>query len=903
MALTAGSRLGPYVIADLIGEGGMGQVYRATDTHLKRTVAIKVLPEAMARDGERLARFQREAEVLARLNHPQIAQIYGLEKSDAAIALVMELVEGLTLEERIAQGPIAVDEALPIAKQIAEALEAAHDQGIIHRDLKPANIKLRPDGSVKVLDFGLAKALDTADGIRQTADGKSISPTITSPAMTQAGMILGTAAYMSPEQAKGRAVDRRADVWAFACVMYEMLTGRRAFAGDDVAEVLAAVIKSEPDWSLLPADVSPALRLHLQRALAKDPRTRVQSVGDLRLAIEGAFDNPSAMPVQPGARATPTSARRLAWAGAGLLVGMVLTGVVLKLQPNPPPGRITRFDITPPTGLESSFSPSFSPSYGDIAISPDGSAVVYAAGNLFAGGLSIAVRRLDQLQSARLTQGLGESPFMSPDGNWVGFFSNAKLQKVPVQGGSAINICDVPGSLRGATWTEGDTIIFGHANLTGLWQVPAGGGEPAQITKAEMGESHILPEALPGNKAVLFTIWAGSHEGARIGVLDVATGTVRVLVQGGSSPKFVRSGHIVYAAGGALRAVAFDVDRVAVTSEPVAILDGVVTKPTGASNFAVAHDGTLAYVAGGSAGGDNPLVWVDRQGHQEPLTGLSRQDYQTVRVSPKGTHLATDFGQPRDVWSYDVTRGTAIRVTTEPTDDQFPIWSPDGERIVFTSNRSGRPEIYSQSLDGSGTAEKVFERPESQARLQAEGWSKDGRMLLLTDAVGGSATSSIQLDGDRRYISPPASQFIDGGASLSPDGHWIAYQSNRAGAIAVYIERFPERGSLQKVSRSGGFAARWAPDGKELYYLSLDGRSLMAVPVSTGETLNVGTERKLFDGSFRTSGPGIRPYDVMPDGKRFVMIRQDSATTESPRLIVVQHWTEELNRLVPARSR
>jgi Tol biopolymer transport system component len=338
-------------------------------------------------------------------------------------------------------------------------------------------------------------------------------------------------------------------------------------------------------------------------------------------------------------------------------------------------------------------------------------------------------------------------------------------------------------------------------------------------------------------------------------------------------------------------------------SEPVTILDGVLTKPTGASNFAVADDGTLAYVAGGFSGSDNSLVWVDRQGHQEPVTGLSRQNYQIVRVSPKGTHLVTDFGQPRDVWSYDITRGTAVRVTTDPSDDQFATWSPDGERLVFTSNRSGRPEIYSQLSDGSGTAEKLFERPESQGRVQAEAWSKDGHTLILTDALGGSTTSSIQLDGDRRYISPPVSKFIDGGAALSPDGHWIAYQSNRSGAMAVYVERYPERGSLQKVSLSGGFAARWAPDGKELYYLNLDGRSLMAVSVSTGETLKIGTERKLFDGSFRTSGPGIRPYDVMPDGKRFVMIRQDSAGSESPRLIVVQHWTEELKRLEPARSR
>ena len=465
--------------------------------------------------------------------------------------------------------------------------------------------------------------------------------------MTQAGMILGTAAYMSPEQAKGRAVDRRADVWAFACVIYEMLTGRRAFAGDDVAEVLAAVIKSEPDWSLLPADVSPALRMHLQRALAKDPRTRVQSAGDLRLAIEGAFDDPSAMPVQPGARATPTSAlRRLAWAAAGLFAGIAVTVGALTLQSDPP--AVASRDSTSPRRRDSIIllivvqATSRSCPTARPSCSAAGSAI---------SGLSIAVRRLDQLQSARLTQGFGESPFMSPDGNWVGFFSNAKLQKAPVQGGSAINICDLPGSLRGATWTEGDTIIFGHANATGLWQVPAGGGKPVQITKSERGASHIFPEALPGNKAVLFTMWAGSNDGASIGVLDVATRTTRVLVQSGTNPKFVKTGHIVYVDRGALRAVAFDVDRVAVMSEPVTLLDGVLTKPTGASNFAVADDGTLAYVAGGFRAVTIRWYGSTARDTEEPVPGLSRQNYQIVRVSPKGTHLVTDFGQPRDVWS------------------------------------------------------------------------------------------------------------------------------------------------------------------------------------------------------------------------------------------------------------
>src|SRR5262245_32810936 len=546
-----------------LGAGGMGEVYRATDTNLKRTVAIKVLPDSMATDSERLARFQREAEMLARLNHPQIAQIYGLEKVDGTAALVMELVEGQTLAERMAQGPIPVDEALAISKQIADALEAAHEQGVIHRDLKPANIKVRSDGTVKILDFGLAKMLvgfsssSGSSGASGSSGSASLanSPTITSPAMTPVGMILGTAAYMSPEQAKGRPVDRRADVWAFACVIYEMLTGRRAFAGDDVTEVLASVIKSEPDWTLLPHDVSRALRLHLQRALMKDPRARVQSVGDLRLAIEGAFDSDAAIPVP--ARATRSSSlRQLAWGAAGLVVGIGLALVAVNLRPAPPPSRLSRFDIAPPQGFEYAFSGA----YVDVTISPDGSRVVYGARNPGIGGLSIVARPLDQLLSTPLRDVNGESPFTSPNGQWVGFVSNSRLRKAPAQGGTAIAICDIPGALRGAAWTEDDTIVFGAGLGSGLWQVPAGGGQPRQITKPELGDSHGFPEALPGGKAVLFTIWSGSFEGPRVAAVDVAGGSPRVLVQAGSSPKYVKTGHIVYADRGALRAVGFDAD-------------------------------------------------------------------------------------------------------------------------------------------------------------------------------------------------------------------------------------------------------------------------------------------------------------------------------------------------------
>jgi serine/threonine-protein kinase len=619
MALEIGSRLGHYDVTALIGEGGMGQVYQATDTKLNRQVALKILPEAFASDPDRLARFQREAQVLASLNHPNIAQIHGLEDSEGTKALVLELVEGPTLADRIAQGPIPLDEALPIAKQIAEALEAAHEAGVIHRDLKPANIKVRDDGTVKVLDFGLAKAFQPdASDVSQ-----SMSPTISlTAAATQMGMVIGTAAYMAPEQARGKLVDKRADIFAFGVVLYEMLTGQRPFQGEDVSLTLAAVMTFDADLDRLPETFSPTLKTYLARCLAKDPKERLRDIGDVRLAMEGAFETTVSASIPEPTAAHPAAWRLLPWVAAVLLA--VITGIAVWSLMRPPAPRVERFAIPPPAPETMGISQG----RRDIAISPDGSTVVYSV----TGGspFQLYVRPVDALTATPLVGGPGTqaySPFVSANNAWVGFLDNAdrRIKKVSILGGPRVDICDPGAAMLGATWAEDDTtIIFGNSVPSGLWRVSANGGEPEEVSTPdiEQGVNHGWPRVLPGGRAVLFTILTSETvENAQIAMLDLDSGEHRVLFSGGSAPRYSPTGHIVYGVSGTLRAVGFDLNRLEVTNpNPVPVLDGVSMKPSGAANFDLAGDGSLVYVEG-TGGGVAPrtLVWVDRAGREEPL--------------------------------------------------------------------------------------------------------------------------------------------------------------------------------------------------------------------------------------------------------------------------------------------
>jgi serine/threonine-protein kinase len=773
MTLAAGVRLGPYEILSALGAGGMGEVYRARDTRLDRAVAIKILPESFAHDPERLARFEREAKTLAALNHPNIAIIHGLEEANAVTALVMELVEGEDLAERVARGAIPLDEALPIAKQIAEALEAAHEQGIIHRDLKPANIKLRRDGTVKVLDFGLAKAVAADGGASKAVGSLTNSPTITSPAMTLRGVILGTAAYMAPEQARGSAIDRRADLWAFGVVLFEMLTGRGLFEGATVSDTLASVLKTEPDWTALPAETPAPIRRLLRPCLEKDRRRRLSDAADARLEIEDALTQPAADVATPRSG----SRRSLPWIIAAFVLGSSTAAALVWQLTRTDPPRVTRLAVTAPASQPLAVGNSSQ----DLTISPDGANIVYWTGTPETGALT--VRPLNQLSRVTLPMRSGFGPFVSPDSMWVGFLevSDRTLKKVPILGGSPVTICSVPELLRGASWGEDGTIVYAGP-MGSLWRVAANGGEPQQITKPDSTlQRHSWPSFLPGRRAVLFTIVpviGGVEAGktAQIALLNLDTGERRILIPDGSSPRYAPIGHLVYAGDGTLRAVGFDLERLEVTTSPTPVLEGVITKTSGAADFAFAADGTLVYLPGRPADSQRTVVWVDQAGREEPLPGLPAGDYQSVRLSLDGTHLALDPGRPRDIWTYQIARGTTTKITTDAADDQQPLWTPDGQRIVFTSNRSGRQELYSQRADGSGTAERLFPLPEGLDRIHAHAWSRDATMLVVGvgDHSGFRQIGTVTMGGDRKFERLIGSEFINGAPAISRDGRWMA---------------------------------------------------------------------------------------------------------------------------------
>ena len=896
MALTPGTRIGPYEVAAEIGSGGMGIVYRARDTTLNRDVALKVLLDLFADDPERLARFQREAQVLASLNHPNIASIYGIEDGEAAgvRALVLELVEGPTLADRIGQGPLPLEAALPIARQIAEALDAAHERGIIHRDLKPANIKVKDDGTVKVLDFGLAKALAGDAG----AD-PSQSPTLT--AMTaHTGVIMGTAAYMSPEQARGKPVDKRADIWAFGAVLYEMLTGRRAFRGAEVSDILASVLAREPDTTALPPSLPAPIRRLLTRCLDKDPKRRLRDIGEALVQIEEASTTPSAAPMAKVVTPQPASWRRrvppavAAGLAAVLVVGL---GVWWAMRPGPP--RVARFVVNaPPSAPLASVAGAT-----DLTISPDGTRIVYTAGT----PRQLYVRSVDQLEGAPLRgTELAMAPFFSPDGNWVGFFSrDFSLRKMSVLGGPAVTLSEGGGQPHGASWGEDDRIIFSLNDNGGLRRVSAAGGEPEVLTTpdTEQGEaSHRWPEILPGGRVVLFTISSGlTAEAKQVAVLNLDTGEQTVLIPVGSNPRYSPTGHIVYGTGGTLRAVPFDFDRLDVSGDPVPVLEGVMTKDgSGAANFSLARDGSLVYATGGAGGGEtNTLVWVDRDGREEAL-GAEPGGYTWVRVSPDGAQLALDFDG--DVQTYDTVRGTFNRVTTDPGADQYPLWTVDGERLVFESNRGGSLELFWTLADSTGTPERILSREGNLVAVMPEAWTADGTTLFFVAATAVIDIGVLSMEGERTAELLIQDEFGTAAPAISPDGRWIAYHSDLSGQFEIYVQRFPALGGRQPISTSGGRVPRWSPDGTELFYQSLDGRQMLAVPIVTAPTFTAGAPEVLFEGAYLASIAAIRPYDLTPDGERFVMIKPGGATSESDdptRIILVQHWFETLTARIP----
>ena len=713
MALNVGDRLGHYDVTALIGQGGMGEVYRAKDTKLGRDVALKVLPDLFADDPERLARFQREARVLASLNHPNIASIYGLEESGDTRALVLELVEGPTLAERIARGAISVDEALPIARQIAEALEAVHERGVIHRDLKPANVKVKADGMVKVLDFGLAKALDPSP-----EGNPSESPTLTA-AATQMGVIMGTAAYMSPEQARGKTVDKRADIWAFGVVLFEMLTGRRAFEGEDVSLTLSAVLQREPVWNELPSDVPATLRTYLRRCLAKDPRQRVHDIADVRLALEGAFETTVGVSAADSAVSQPAGWRQaLPWV-AGLVLA-VITGFAVWGLMRPAAQPVSRFPVLAPTGVQPT---------GRLALAPEGRTIAFGGtqgGDQSGGQFQTYVRSLDQLEAVPLSGTEGTVPGdFSADGQWLLVIDlqvwPRMLKRVPTTGGPAVPVGETPG--RGATWGRDDTIIYLGSN-EGLWSIPASGGERTQLTTLTEGEiGHYRPQFLPNGRGVLFYVWAGYESESQVAVYDVDTGQRTTLLPG-TSPRFASSRHLVFWREGSLWAVPFDPDRLRVQGDPLPIEQDVAASGLGFANYTLGKDGMLVYrrVGGETQGAQRTLAWVDREGNEEPVAAEPRP-YINVRLSPEGQRVVTTVADPEnvDIVIYDLARETPTRLTFDPATETIPVWTPDGEWVLFASFRTGPTNVFRKRADGSGVTERLTTSTNSQAPYSFEG--------------------------------------------------------------------------------------------------------------------------------------------------------------------------------------
>ncbi|MDR3722704.1 MAG: protein kinase [Candidatus Acidoferrales bacterium] len=836
MALANGSRLGSYEVLSLLGAGGMGEVYRAHDSKLGRDVALKVLPEAFARDADRMARFQREAKVLASLNHSNIASIYGLEDSGSTHALVMELVEGTTLADRIKSGPIPIDEALRIAKQITEALEYAHERGIVHRDLKPANVKVKSDDAVKVLDFGLAKAIE---GDAASMDIGN-SPTISRMA-TQAGVLLGTAAYMSPEQAKAKPVDRRADIWAFRCVLCEMLAGKTAFRGETVTDTLAAVIRAEPDWSQLPAATPTRVRVLLQRCLQKDPKQRLRDIGDARISLEevlaGAPEPPS---VAAAAVSSSFDRRGLILSACALLLAAVASLATWVLRPLPPaPSQpVTRTAISLPPGQQLA-GLDRGPA---VAISQDGTHLAYVAAQ--GGAQQIYVRAMDSLEAKPIpgTEGAIQ-PFFSPDGQWLAFFAGGKLKKVPLTGGAPLTLGDAP-IPNGGSWSGRGTIVFAPTTGEALQQVSDSGGTPQPLTRlANASNRHGWPEFLPGGNAVLFDVG-----GSQVAVQSIGTGERRTLVQKGNQPRYALSGHLVYAQGGSLMAVPFNPQRLEVAGSAVPVVEGVLESSsplTGSAQYSFSATGLLVYIPGGIQSAESRLVWVSRNGAEQPLAAAPHA-FDRPRISPDGRQVTMTIGeQERDVWLYNLARDTLTRLTFEGSTNAYPIWTPDGKRIAFLSNRDGPNNFYWQLADGSGGLERLTTSEYTQA---PQSWSPDGQLVAFIEI---NATTGYDIwvlrIGDRKAQPFLRTPFNESAPEFSPDGRWLAYVSDESGRFEIYVQPYPGPGGKWQISTDGGTEPVWNRNGRELFYRS--GDKMMAAAVATQPSFFAGKPRMLFEGA------------------------------------------------------
>jgi serine/threonine protein kinase/Tol biopolymer transport system component len=889
----ARQQIGQYRVIAKLGEGGMGEVYRARDAKLGRDVALKLLPAAVAHEKQALARLTREARTLASLNHPNIAAIYGLEESDGQRALVMELVEGATLTGRIQRPagesakPVPTEEVLTFGRQIAEALEYAHERGVIHRDLKPANVKITPEGTVKVLDFGLAKALHDQDSM--TPSSLADSPTL-SATVTQAGVILGTAAYMPPEQAEGKQADRRADIWAFGCVLYEMLAGRKAFEGKTISEVIAAVILADPDWAALPETTPPSIRRLIRRCLVKDPRQRLHDIGDARIAIEETISGADAEPTASGSRIPESKRtflrRTLPWALGLIAILFAATAAWFALRPRLDE-RVLQFPVAAPENMEI-------PVGGELSISPDGRYLAFIARAGEGKPTRLWLRPLDSLTTQQIPDTEDAAwPFWSPDSQWIGFRANGKLKKVAVSGGTPQILCDAHGP--GATWNRDGIILFSNGGI--LYRVSATGGTPTLVYASDgsrQDDSYYVPQFLPDGRHFIVLVGTSAPGKNFVGAGSLDSNTVLRLMPTSSNAFYAPPGYLFYLDQGTLMAHPFSAKELRFTGPAVPVAHDV-GNPWGYGYFFVSP-GTLAYQTVPPTR-NTQMTWFNRAG-QKGLTVGQPEVYSNPALSYDGTKLAVGMGDsPKaNIWVHDLKRGTASRLTSNATYDCNPVWSPDGSQVFFSSDSGGPWDIYQKAADGLGSTRPVFQSGDQKKAL--DDLSADGRYAIYDTAttVSSAQVWVLPLFGDRKPFPYVQGNFGAGSAKSSPNGRYLAYDSNETGRTEIYIQTFPEHSGKWQVSVSGGVQPMWRRDGKELFYLTPD-QKLMAVDVNPASSaFQVGIPRQLFQAHLV---PGMTQwrnvYVPAPDGQKFLMIVPASESKPEPITVIV-NWTALLRR-------
>jgi serine/threonine-protein kinase len=900
MPLAAGTRLGPYEIVAPLGAGGMGEVYRARDPRLAREVAIKVLPEALSFDAERLARFEREARLLAALSHAGIASIFGVEEAAGSRALVMELVEGPTLAERIEQGPLAAGDALPIARQLAEALEYAHERGIVHRDLKPANVKLRPDGTVKVLDFGLARALAT-EASGATAD-VSQSPTLTQ-RMTHAGVILGTAAYMSPEQARGREADRRADVWAFGVILYEMLTARRAFGGETISEMLAAVMRDEPDWSALPAGLSPRWRRLIERCLVKDPRRRLQAIGEARIALEDLAANPEDAAPTAATGIGPPPTRRGAlvpW----IVAAAAVVALAVTLWRKPPPPSATELSIVPAGGQNVGEDLSYHP----MAIAPDGRSIAYTV--RVGGVLKLRLRRLDTRDDIEIPDTDGaRNMFFSRDAEWIGFFDSRKMYKVSVRGGTPVELADALQDRLG-TWLDDGTIVYSRETTEPLFRIPETGGTPIAITVLDTTKrerTHRFPCALDGGPWVVFTVQTvdrpGGYDDAGIDAVNVRTRERRHLYKGARRAVWAPGGTLVLARGGDLYAVHIDPRNPRVTQDPVPVLSGVSGDvSSGSSYFGIADNGTIAWIPGGEPEQTRDVGWMDRSGRWTPIA-IPPGPYVQLRISPdraRALVAAGPGGGASDLWLADLRSGAMSRLTYDGRSGTG-VWLPDGVRIAHTrTSPDGGELVIVRRLDGAGGERVVARAPNP---LFVTGVTPDGRAVIYSDyglRAGRIHLAAVDGSAPPREIAGEGDGYEQAGV-VSPDGRWLAYVTNKTRREEVCLRRLDGSGGSWQLSTGGAGGVRWGRQGRELFLVT--GETLMSVSIDArGDHLSIGQPEAVFEVPPSPTEIFYREYDYDPTSDRFLFTRPPRGVADRREIALSLGWAKRLKARMAAKE-